>query len=138
MSTVEKLSEKPTPINKSINARPVTISAFSIGILVTLIITDLDSFFIRFTVRHAKVPRNVAISEATSARKIVFLRAFSILSFSKSCLYHFSVNPFHVPRSLESLKDDIINNELAVEKLRLQIKELEKEIRNAENKEVLR
>ena len=38
----------------------------------------------------------------------------------------------------DALKDDIINNELAVEKLQLQIKELEKEIRNAENKEVLR
>ena len=38
----------------------------------------------------------------------------------------------------DALRDDMLSNELTVEKLQLQIKELEKEIRNAENKEILR
>ncbi|MCI6119146.1 MAG: hypothetical protein MR717_07660 [Prevotella sp.] len=38
----------------------------------------------------------------------------------------------------DALRDDMLSNELTVEKLQIQIKELEKEIRNAENKEILR
>ena len=87
MRTVEKLKDTPIPINKSINARAVTISALSIGIFVIPTIIFLVLFFILTIVIHASVPRTVAITADNSAITIVVLKAFIIVTFSKKSLY---------------------------------------------------
>ena len=107
--TVEKLSDTPIPINNNINARPVTISAFNIGIFVILVSIALGTFFILFMARQATTPITVAINADITANTSVVFNAFIIESFAKNCLYHLKVKPFHVPSILESLNDATIS-----------------------------
>jgi hypothetical protein len=82
--------------NKSINDIPVTMSAFSMGILVMAIIIVRGVFFMLFIAIAAAVPINVAISADANAIISVVYKAFMILSFLKSSLYQWRVKPPHL------------------------------------------
>ena len=106
--TVPKPNDTPATRNKSINEIPVTISALSIGILVTPIKKVRELFFIPEIPSAAKVPITVAISDDRRAITIVFVRAFMIPSFLKREEYHLRVNPPQRARDFEELNDNTI------------------------------
>ena len=91
--------------NKSISEIPVTISALSIGMLVTPMIIDLSAFFILLIASAAIVPITVAISADRKASIIVLVKAASTSSFEKSLIYHLKVNPPHRALDFDWLKE---------------------------------
>ena len=84
--TVEKLSDTPIPINNNINARPVTISAFNIGIFVILVSIALGTFFILFMARQATTPITVAINADILLIQVLSLM-HSLLSHLQKTVY---------------------------------------------------
>ena len=96
-------------INNSIIDTPVTMSAFSIGMLVTPNIKVRNLRFILWIPMEAKVPITVAISAERSAMIRVLYKVLMIASSWKRDTYHFPVNPPHLARVLELLKDRTIS-----------------------------
>ena len=94
----------PNAINPSIKEIPVTISALSIGILLTAITTVLGTFLILLIPIAATVPISVAISADKNAITSVFLKADIIVALLKSSEYQSSVNPPHLFLDFEVLK----------------------------------
>jgi len=92
-------------IKRSISEIPITISALSMGILVSPIKTVRDFFFIPCMPMAARVPSMVAIRAESRAMISVVYRAFMIWLFWKSDLYQSMVNPPHFALVLEALKD---------------------------------
>ena len=96
-------------MKSSISEIPVTISAFSMGILVIPIIMVRVRFFIVFMAIQAMVPITVAMMEESSAISKVFPSARRISSLCTNCTYHLKVKPPHLARVLLALKDRTIN-----------------------------
>ena len=98
----------PKLINKSIKEIPVTISAFSMGILLTAKNRFLAFAFILERAMQVKVPIMVAAREDTSAMNRVLERASIMDWLSKRARYHFAEKPPHFALVRLSLKDRII------------------------------
>ena len=96
--------------NNSINATPVTISAFSIGILVSPMIQVRVRLRIPSIPIHAMVPRIVDTNAAPAANRIVVPSACMIMSFPNSFVYPDNENP---PQTAllrgEALNEDTIS-----------------------------
>ena len=87
---------------------PVTISEFSMGILVIPINTVLALGFIALIPMEAAVPSKVARKADTSAITSVLYKADIIASSRNKETYQERVNPPHLVLDLEALKDRII------------------------------
>lgn len=74
----------PRLINSSISEIPVTISAFSMGILVIPIIMARFLFFIPWMAIHAMVPITAAIAAEKNAMSSVLESASSMMLFRNS------------------------------------------------------
>ena len=94
---------------RSISEIPVTISAFSIGILVIPIRTALVRLCIPFIPTQAAVPIMVAIKEETKAIISVVYNASIISLFWNNSIYHLKVKPPHFARVLLALKESTIS-----------------------------
>ena len=94
--------------NSSINEIPVTMSAFSMGILVIPMIIVRLVFFMLLMEMQATVPMTVAIKADKSAMISVFHNAERMASFRNREAYHFNVNPPHFALVLLALKDKTI------------------------------
>ena len=92
-------------IKSSINEIPMTISPFSIGILVMPMKTVRLFFDMLLMPMHASVPSTVAIAEARSAMISVVYSAFMISVLANSERYQCRVKPPHLARVFESLKE---------------------------------
>ena len=99
----------PKLIKRSINEIPVTISAFSIGMLVMPIIKARLRFPIFWMAIHATVPIMTAVKDDRRAIKRVFHKACMISLLSKRETYHFNVKPPHFARVRLALKESAIN-----------------------------
>ena len=84
---------------------PVTISAFSIGMFVTPIITVRPRFLIFEIAMQAMVPRMTAMTEERTARAIVVRKAWPISASVNNERYHLRVKPPQRPLLLLTLND---------------------------------
>ena len=105
---VWKPREMPKAINANIKEIPVTISAFSIGILVMPMMMVRGSGFMLLMAMDAAVPMMVAISADTKAMTRVLTSASMMVALSNICVYQRRVNPPHWVLDLELLKDRTI------------------------------
>ena len=105
---VENPSENRNAMKSSIREMPVTISAFSMGMLVTPIMVVRNFRCMDWIPIAAAVPMTVAIRADRRAMIRVVYRAFIICSFLNSSTYHWMVNPPHLERVLDLLKDSTI------------------------------
>ena len=96
-------------MKSSIMDTPVTMSAFSIGMLVTPSIKVRNLRFMLWIPMDASVPITVAISAESRAMIRVLYKVLMIASSWKRDTYHFPVNPPHLARVLELLKDRTIS-----------------------------
>ena len=78
----------PKAMNANIKEIPVTISAFSIGILVMPMIIVRGSGFMLLMAMDAAVPMMVAISADTKAMSSVLTRASIMVALSNIWVYH--------------------------------------------------
>ena len=89
---------------------PVTISGFTIGILVIFIKVSFQIFFEFINPMQAKVPNMVAIIDAIIDIKRVFRAACNIEISLKRSLYHLRVKPPHATRDFDALNELIIKS----------------------------
>ena len=92
-------------IKVSIREMPVTISAFSIGMLLNAMMVSWLFFFMPDIPRHAAVPIAVAPREAVRAMAKVFITELIISLFWNISLYHRREKPVKTDIDLLSLKD---------------------------------
>ena len=105
---VLKPRDIPNAIKVSIREIPVTISAFSMGILVIPIMIVLGVRVILLIAIAATVPIMVAISAESTAITRVLESASMILRLSNIWVYHCRVKPPHCVRDFDLLKDSTI------------------------------
>ncbi len=98
----------PRLMNSSIREIPVTISAFSMGILVIPIKIVRFLRFIFCMAMQVMVPIKVAARAESSAMDNVFHKACMITALSNSSAYHLKVKPPHFALVLLALKDSTI------------------------------
>jgi hypothetical protein len=100
--------EIPNAIKASIREMPVTISAFSIGILVIPMKMVRGTRFMPLIAMAAAVPIITAIREDKNAMSSVLYSAVIIVSLENICVYHLRVNPPHCVLDLELLNDKTV------------------------------
>ena len=108
MSTVLNPREMPKAINASIRDMPVTISAFSMGILVIPITMVFGTALMEPMDRAAAVPMTVAARADTKAMTSVVVKALIMERLSNIWAYHCRVKPPHCVLDLDWLKDNTI------------------------------
>ena len=99
----------PKLMNNNIREIPVTISAFSIGILFIPRSRFFGLAFILLRAIQVIVPISVAITDDIIAMNIVLYNACMIASFLKSSEYQWVVKPPHFALVRLLLKDRTIN-----------------------------
>ena len=99
----------PTMRKKSISAMPVTISAFSIGMLLNPSSMFCVLGFIAAMPSTASVPTTVAISAASMAMENVFTMAPIMSLLWKSSSYQCRLNPPHTDIDFVSLNESTIS-----------------------------
>lgn len=95
-------------MNASIREMPVTMSAFSMGILVIPMITVRGSARMLLMATEAAVPMIVAARADTNAISRVVYSALIMGRLSNICTYQSRVNPPHWVLDLERLKERTI------------------------------
>ena len=105
MSTVINPKDTPDAINRSIRDMPVTISALSMGMLVTPMTRVRIFLFIPIMATDAAVPTIVAIRADIRAIARVFQSAWMIALLSNMFRYHFRVKPPHLALDLDELNE---------------------------------
>ena len=98
----------PKAINASIREIPVTISAFSMGMLVTPMRTVLGRVPMLLMAMQAATPMTVAMRADSRAISRVLCRADIIFRLANISAYQRRVKPPHWVRDLDVLKDRII------------------------------
>ena len=106
--TVLNPREIPKAMKASIREIPVTMSAFSIGILVMPITMVLGTARMELMEMAAAVPMIVATRADTKAMIKVVVRALMMERLSNIWVYHCRVNPPHWVLDLDLLKDSTI------------------------------
>ena len=106
---VPKPNRSPRLIKSSIREIPVTISAFSIGMLVIPIKIALFRLFMLDMAIQAIVPIMEAAKAERNAISRVVPRAFRIVSSCMSERYQFTVKPPHFALVLLALKESTIS-----------------------------
>ena len=95
--------------NRSMSEIPVTMSALSIGMLVTPIITEREVDFIFLNPTQVHIPITVAMAEDKSAMESVVDKASIISRLEKSEMYHLNEKPPHLALVLLELKLNTIS-----------------------------
>ena len=108
ISTVLNPRDMPKAMNASIREIPVTISAFSMGMLVMPITTVFGTALMELMEMAAAVPMMVAMSADTKAMTRVVVRALMMERLSNIWVYHCRVNPPHWVLDLDLLKESTI------------------------------
>ena len=108
MSTVLKPREMPKAMKASMREIPVTMSEFSMGMLLTPMTMERGSFFMLFMPMAAAVPMTVAASAESRAIRSVLCRAFMMAVSCSMSAYQCSVKPPHSVRDFVSLKESTI------------------------------
>lgn len=102
---VSKPREIPKAMKASIREIPVTISAFSMGMLVIPMRMDRGIRFMLLMATAAAVPMITAIKDDKKAISRVLYKAVIMVELENSSEYHLVVKPPHWVRDLELLKD---------------------------------